>query len=34
MTNYPPGVYEAILGQSDEVVWSMLESEPPVQSSK
>jgi catechol 2,3-dioxygenase-like lactoylglutathione lyase family enzyme len=34
MTNYPLGAYEAILGQPDEVVWSMLESEPPVHSSK
>jgi catechol 2,3-dioxygenase-like lactoylglutathione lyase family enzyme len=33
MTNYPPGAYEAILGQPDEVVWSMLESEPPVRAS-
>lgn len=30
MTNYPPGAYPIILGQPDEVVWSMLESEPPV----
>ena len=30
MSNYPPGVYEAIMSQPDEVIWSMLESEPPV----
>jgi catechol 2,3-dioxygenase-like lactoylglutathione lyase family enzyme len=30
MTNYPPGLYEQILGLPDHVVWSMLENEPPV----
>ena len=30
MGNYPPGVYEALLSQKDEVVRSSLESDPPV----
>lgn len=30
MTNYPPGVYEAIMGAPDEAMWSAVESEPPV----
>lgn len=34
MTNYAAGAYETILGQPDEVVWSMFESEPPVSASK
>lgn len=34
MTNYPPGIYEAIMGERDEKVWSMLESEPPVRVEK
>jgi hypothetical protein len=34
MTNYPPGLYEQILGLPDDVVWSMLESEPPVRLKK
>ena len=34
MTNYPPGLYAQILGLPDEVVWSMLESEPPVRVKK
>jgi catechol 2,3-dioxygenase-like lactoylglutathione lyase family enzyme len=34
MTNYATGAYETILGQPDEVVWSMFESEPPVSASK
>ncbi|MEM7078590.1 MAG: VOC family protein [Pseudomonadota bacterium] len=31
MTNYPPGLYERILGQPDEVIWNSVENEPPVQ---
>lgn len=34
MTNYPPGVYELVLSQPDDVVWSMLKSEPPVRVSE
>jgi catechol 2,3-dioxygenase-like lactoylglutathione lyase family enzyme len=30
MTNYPAGVYEAVMGEPDERVWSMLENRPPV----
>jgi catechol 2,3-dioxygenase-like lactoylglutathione lyase family enzyme len=30
MTNYPPGLYKQILALPDDVVWSMLENEPPV----
>ena len=30
MTNYPPGVYEASMQTADEVVWSMVENNPPV----
>ena len=30
MTNYPEGVYEAVLGVSDETVWANSENVPPV----
>jgi catechol 2,3-dioxygenase-like lactoylglutathione lyase family enzyme len=30
MTNYPPGVYEKVLGLPDDVVLSSMESDPPV----
>ncbi len=30
MTNYPPGAYEAVMSLPDEVVWNMVENEPPV----
>ena len=30
MTNYPPGLYEKILGLPDKVVFSSMESEAPV----
>jgi catechol 2,3-dioxygenase-like lactoylglutathione lyase family enzyme len=30
MANYPPGLYEALLTQPDDAVFSSLESEPPV----
>ena len=31
MTNYPPGVWEAIIATPDEVMFERSESEPPVQ---
>ncbi len=30
MSNYPPGAYEQIMNVPDDVMWSSLESEPPV----
>ncbi|MEZ5558056.1 MAG: VOC family protein [Pseudomonadales bacterium] len=30
MTNYPPGAYEALMGQPDEAVWAMVDNQPPV----
>lgn len=30
MSNYPPGVYEAVMSVPDEIMWDSLESEPPV----
>jgi len=34
MSNYPPGVYEAAMSTPDDVIWSSLESEPPVPAQK
>ena len=31
MTNYPPGVYQALMSQPDQQVWQAVENQPPVE---